>query len=1379
MAAVTKDAAASASGGLPLSWSHTISEGNNGLLVVAVSCHAAMSVSGVTYGGVALTQALSYNANFRRIYVYYLVAPEVGTATVAVSGSGSSVVAGSLSFFNVDQSAPLWFSSSGFGASPITQTIVAPDDAIALDVVSSYATTLSAAVGQDVQWAVRHGTEQYGGCSLKSGANYLTLSWTYTGDGNAAQTIVVINPLEQRIVYDSFSGDDWPIAYVALPGEGQAGPQIDNISHNRTTANTLSWSHFISGNNRLLILAIGMHSGDSLTYARCNGSDMSLLGTVSGNWRKAYIYYVTNPPTGPVTIALAKTGTNAYPSAMAVSLTGVDQDTPFVDNDGQTGGTSPMSIPTMSGEASDLAVGVVAIINTSAITPNGGCIAEIPGGSDIVHAMLSQLRLSGDTVDMSWTVASGDKSNAVYGCVIKGIAGGTTYEETLSESFSADDAGAAQGDYNSLSLPESFSAGDEVAALPIEAEIAESLSLDDAPAVETETALLESFTVDDAQAAAAEIPLALDESFSADDAPALEAEKPVALSESFSASDLPVGEEYYLDTYTKLLLHCDGPDGSQTFVDSSFFAHTATLQVGQDVEIDTAQSKFGGASGLFNSEGNWADHLIVAASDDWAFGTGDFTIDLWVRFSHLPAPGDNQHPAGVLYHPNCLIRLSTEGYSPYGYYWVVSVGATQINTEYIAITTNTWHHLAVIRHDGSLRFFVDGQVMREKYTGLTEKPCTSDLTSTSPLLVGYGEGTTWTNFRGWMDEIRVSKGIARWWSDFPLPTEAYAGAPSTLSDTLDVDDEVLAVWADYENPGIDHHALLMLHGNGTDGSTVFTDSSPFGRSVGHTGAVSLDTAQKVFGSASIEFGGGYLTVPDSDDWNFDVAGGTIDFRVRFTSLSQVPRVLVSHASLSAEYQYRWDVRVTDSRWDVAIWGDSSINPWFWDDKIKTDRWYHIAVVFEKVDTGLLVRLFRDGAELTPVGSALYAGTFPQGTRPLLIGCAEVYDIQWEQFGFIAGWIDEFRISNVVRWTRDFDVPAAEYTAGTYTVFDRVDDGFGLADDIAGAVQNIIQEEVTESLGLDDDAAPAASEWPRLVDDSFTVDDAVAAAHTLGTAADDSLSLDDVLLCDDAEKALPESFALLDTVDVEEEGEVHESFRLDDAFDAALFTAWISDDVALDDTFLARLTAEVLEDESFSFADSIGAGVVIEDTLADHAAFDDVLEAERAATGELWEQIGLDDEMTALSSAPVEAVLAESFAMSGQAGESIDYESDVALELDAAGSGLTGQVGTGAAQLALAARGSITNLHHRGACELPGLAATGTCKVGRVAVGNVVFPGFACSGQGYVGNKGAGHVEIELLGSGEEGRDGAVCNGAIVLPGLEIVAHGFANRRKAA
>ncbi|MFB3885601.1 MAG: chitobiase/beta-hexosaminidase C-terminal domain-containing protein [Thermodesulfobacteriota bacterium] len=108
------------------------------------------------------------------------------------------------------------------------------------------------------------------------------------------------------------------------------------------------------------------------------------------------------------------------------------------------------------------------------------------------------------------------------------------------------------------------------------------------------------------------------------------------------------------DSYTKSLLHMNGADGSTTFTDDApGGSHTWTAY--GDAQIDTSQSKFSGASGLFDGSG---DYLSSPDSDDWYWGTGDFTIDFWVRFAALPGSNNFAHIWSQYVDDNNFIHLA-------------------------------------------------------------------------------------------------------------------------------------------------------------------------------------------------------------------------------------------------------------------------------------------------------------------------------------------------------------------------------------------------------------------------------------------------------------------------------------------------------------------------------------------------------------------------------------------------------------------------------------------------------------------------------------------------------------------------------------------------
>src|SRR3989339_878580 len=81
------------------------------------------------------------------------------------------------------------------------------------------------------------------------------------------------------------------------------------------------------------------------------------------------------------------------------------------------------------------------------------------------------------------------------------------------------------------------------------------------------------------------------------------------------------------DSYTNLMLHMEG--NGNNFVDS---AASKAVTTNGDVTQTTAQFKFSSKSGVFDGTG---DYLSLADSDDWNFGSGDFTIDMWVKFNTL------------------------------------------------------------------------------------------------------------------------------------------------------------------------------------------------------------------------------------------------------------------------------------------------------------------------------------------------------------------------------------------------------------------------------------------------------------------------------------------------------------------------------------------------------------------------------------------------------------------------------------------------------------------------------------------------------------------------------------------------------------------------
>lgn len=222
-----------------------------------------------------------------------------------------------------------------------------------------------------------------------------------------------------------------------------------------------------------------------------------------------------------------------------------------------------------------------------------------------------------------------------------------------------------------------------------------------------------------------------------------------------------------VDSYVVALLHMNGADASTTFTDEAGKSYTAS----GNAQIDTAQSKFGGASGLFDGTG---DLLSVADSADWQLDGGSnsnkWTIDFWVRFASDPSSAAQGYLSQYVDVDNFwgLQQTATDNMQ-----FTVRSGAANIvvinNAWNPAI--NTWYHVAVVK-DGTNGYmmFVDGTQI-----GTTQTDVDTIPNFAASLRVGRYTNTAGTNLdlNGWLDELRISKGVARWTANFTPPTGEY------------------------------------------------------------------------------------------------------------------------------------------------------------------------------------------------------------------------------------------------------------------------------------------------------------------------------------------------------------------------------------------------------------------------------------------------------------------------------------------------------------------------------------------------------------------------------------------------------------------------------
>lgn len=347
------------------------------------------------------------------------------------------------------------------------------------------------------------------------------------------------------------------------------------------------------------------------------------------------------------------------------------------------------------------------------------------------------------------------------------------------------------------------------------------------------------------------------------------------------------------DQYTKLLLHSDGTNGSTAFSDSSYVANQRkVISVSGNTQISTSQSKFGDSSAYFDGSG---DYLTVSDSEDWSFGSGDFAFDTWVNFSSLSSiqnifyqgSGDSSNYRIQLYYHN-TVGLSFN---------ILSGGSYLVDFNQGSISgwsTDNWYHIAVVRN---------GNIWNLYRNGISIASTSANITSpnySGPFYIGGNETGSSNLLSGYLDELRISKGIARWTGDFTPPERAYdyqknygvyTSSPMELGETATSIDSLQ--WTengvqtgDGETPYSSTSLVGSWNFNETSGTSA-TDSSGNGHTGTLTNFSSTGSQDAVLGSGwtanNRRWGTGALTFDGSNDYvslsptGFDFAAGTIEF----------------------------------------------------------------------------------------------------------------------------------------------------------------------------------------------------------------------------------------------------------------------------------------------------------------------------------------------------------------------------------------------------------------------------------------------------------------------------------------------------------------------
>lgn len=184
-----------------------------------------------------------------------------------------------------------------------------------------------------------------------------------------------------------------------------------------------------------------------------------------------------------------------------------------------------------------------------------------------------------------------------------------------------------------------------------------------------------------------------------------------------------------------------------------------TLTVGSAVTTQ-AVSPFVGGGNSYRFSSNINSYISTPGSNDWAVGTGDFTVE-W--FGNQSNTTQFQRVFTVGDYPDIKIGVSIE--SSTFYYWANN------NYRYSSATstgTGIWYHWAVVRQSGTTRVYRNGVLRGSSFSD------TNNITDNTTALIIGNTNTFATNsaFVGDITNFRFVKGLAVYTGNFTVPTSA-------------------------------------------------------------------------------------------------------------------------------------------------------------------------------------------------------------------------------------------------------------------------------------------------------------------------------------------------------------------------------------------------------------------------------------------------------------------------------------------------------------------------------------------------------------------------------------------------------------------------------
>ena len=357
-------------------------------------------------------------------------------------------------------------------------------------------------------------------------------------------------------------------------------------------------------------------------------------------------------------------------------------------------------------------------------------------------------------------------------------------------------------------------------------------------------------------------------------------------------------------------------------------------------------------SGYFDGTGDW---LSLATNSAFDMGTGNFTLEAWVRVNALGggqtilASSNADITAGYIFSVSSTGYLGVESGSG-GYQQLISTSNP--------LSAGVWAHVAFTKSSGTNRFFVNGSLCTNNGATFNQ----SYSTGGNALTIGrsnYGGGTNYMT--GYISNLRMLKGTALYTANFTPPTSPLTAITNT--------------------------SLLTLQTNQPTNNNMFVDNSTNNFLITRNGNTTQGSFSPYPGTWSNYFDGtgDYLTIPNSSSLLFGSGNFTVETWVYPTAFA-ADRWIVGFWSYTAPANQSWALYMGNSTggYGFAIQGDAGaedLTILSAPSSVVLNQWTHVAVT----RSGSSWRMFINGVQSA---TGTYGGTLASPSSVLAIAAVE-------------------------------------------------------------------------------------------------------------------------------------------------------------------------------------------------------------------------------------------------------------------------------------------------------------------------------------------------------------------------------------------------------